>query len=72
MKTSKQVRRDLTRIAKQHLGIRTLNTQLSDNADFHTVAVWQIESALIAAFAAGARAWMPKKWPRKGSAELGI
>lgn len=40
-------------IAAKHLGIATLKTQNSDAKDFHQVAVWNIKSAIDAAFQAG-------------------
>jgi hypothetical protein len=46
---------DLTEIAREHLDIPTLDAQGSDSLDFHDLAVWQIRSALKAAFDAGAK-----------------
>ncbi len=43
----------LADIAKDKLGIATLETQRSDGLDFHEVAVWQLRAALEAAFEAG-------------------
>jgi hypothetical protein len=43
----------LLQIAKQHLFIETLDTQHSDQLDFHDVSVWGIKSALQAAYEAG-------------------
>ncbi len=43
----------LTEIAARHLHIATLEVRNSDGLDFHTVAVWELQSALEAAFAAG-------------------
>jgi len=43
----------LAAIAREHLLIPTLKTRRSDSLDFHEVAVWQVEAALKAAFAAG-------------------
>jgi hypothetical protein len=43
----------LAAIARKHLLIPTLKTRRSDSLDFHDVAVWQVEAALKAAFAAG-------------------
>ena len=43
----------LTRIAQQHLGIETLETQRSDRLDFHDTAVWSLKAALTAAYQAG-------------------
>lgn len=42
-------------IAGQHLNIETLETRKSDSLDFHDVAVWNIKSALEAAYEAGRR-----------------
>lgn len=50
MNRSRQI---LTSIAREHLGIATLETRRSDSLDFHDVAVWQVEAALKAAFDAG-------------------
>lgn len=43
----------LSRIAKQHLTIPTLATRKADALDFHTVSVWAVKDALLAAFEAG-------------------
>ncbi|MCC7408093.1 MAG: hypothetical protein IT442_08475 [Phycisphaeraceae bacterium] len=40
-------------IARDLLGIETLETRHSDRLDFHDLAVWQIRQALAAAFEAG-------------------
>ncbi len=40
-------------IAKQHLGLSTLETRRSDSLDFHDLAVWQLRAALEAAYRAG-------------------
>jgi hypothetical protein len=42
-------------IAEKYLDISTLKTQNSDSLDFHQLAVWQIEEALVEAFLAGKR-----------------
>lgn len=39
-------------IAKQHLGLSTLDTRRSDSLDFHDLAVWQLRAALEAAYRA--------------------
>ena len=49
----------LTGIARDHLGIPTLKSRMSDALDFHDVAVWQVQTALKAAFEAGAKAACP-------------
>ena len=46
----------LSEIAREHLGIPTLGTRNSGSLDFHDVAVWQIGTALKAAYDAGAKA----------------
>ena len=46
----------LARIARDELGIPNSRTRRSDALDFHTVAVWQVETALAAAYEAAARA----------------
>jgi hypothetical protein len=43
----------LSEIAREQLGIPTLDTRNSDSLDFHTVAVWQVQTALKAALKAG-------------------
>jgi len=50
---SKKLNQLMTQIAQQHLRLETLETRHSDSLDFHDLAVWQIESALRAAFEAG-------------------
>jgi len=57
----------LTSIAREHLGITTLETRHSDGLDFHDVAVWQVEAALKAAFDAGRNtASQPPHQPTEG------
>ena len=46
----------LTLIAKQHLGIETLETRNSDSLDFHDVGVVSLKEALYAAFVIGREA----------------
>ncbi|CAI8819371.1 DUF6900 domain-containing protein [Methylococcus capsulatus] len=46
----------LTEIAQQQLGIDTLETQNSDDLDFHDTAVWCLKAALEAAYQAGIEA----------------
>lgn len=50
METPKET---IARIAKAHLGIKTLEHQNSDSLDFHDLAVWQIEEALMEAYKIG-------------------
>ena len=43
----------IRQIARDVLGINSLETQNSDSFDFHDVSVWQIKSALENAFKVG-------------------
>ena len=43
----------LAEIARDVLGIETLETRKSDGLDFHDLAVWTIEKALKVAYEAG-------------------
>ena len=43
----------VTAIAKRHLRINTLKEQKSDRYDFHSVSVWELESALKEALRTG-------------------
>ena len=43
-------------LAKEHLGIDTLEAQNSDGLDFHEVAVWSIRDLIFAAYEAGKQA----------------
>jgi hypothetical protein len=52
MKAKKEAR-TIDQIAKDVLGIETLETRNSDSLDFHDLAVWKIREALAAAYAAG-------------------
>ena len=49
----------ITDIAREHFGIPTLTPRMTDALDFHTVAVWQLKTALTAAFMEGAKAACP-------------
>ncbi len=42
-----------TEIAREHLGIETLEIRRSDRLDFHDVSVWGLQRALSAAYQAG-------------------
>ena len=42
-----------TQIAREHLGIETLQTRNADGLDFHDLAVWSLKAALLAAYEAG-------------------
>jgi hypothetical protein len=44
---------EIALIAKEALGIETLETRRSDDLDFYDLSVWQIQEALKAAYAAG-------------------
>jgi len=41
------------RIAREELGLETLDARNSDQLDFHELAVWQIKKALLKAYEAG-------------------
>jgi hypothetical protein len=43
----------LEKVARETLGLETLEPRHSDRLDFHDLSVWQIQKALQAAFAAG-------------------
>ena len=47
------IRATLEAIAKRHLNLDTLDTRSCQDLDFSDQAVWSIEAALAAAFAAG-------------------
>jgi hypothetical protein len=51
----REAKRDaaLAEIARDVLGIETLETRKSDGLDFHHLAVWSIEKALKVAYEAG-------------------
>lgn len=40
-------------LARQHLGVETLEERRSDALDFHEVPVWDLRAALAAAYDAG-------------------
>ena len=43
----------IKKIAKDELGVETLDARFSDELDIHSLPVWQIQKALLAAYAAG-------------------
>jgi len=48
----------MAQIARDHLGIKTLDVRKSDSLDFYEVAVWNVKNALEAAWKAGvSEAW---------------
>jgi len=49
----------LSEIAREHLGIPTLEARQSDSLDFHDVSVWAVHGALTAAFNAGRQSASP-------------
>ena len=49
----------LEHIAQTLLGLETLDTRNSDRLDFHDLAVWNIKTALQAAFEAGQQETSP-------------
>jgi len=50
---SKEVQDKIKEIASKYLSLETLDVQNSDDKDFHELAVWDIERALMAAFEVG-------------------
>ena len=46
-------RTPIDEIAHRHLGLDTLEERGSDSLDFHELPVWDLRTALAAAFAAG-------------------
>lgn len=59
--STKQTNATIERIARETLGLETLETRKSDSLDFHDLAVWQIQKALQAAFAAGQQSITTKR-----------
>lgn len=53
-------------IAREKLGVSTLETRRSDALDFHDVAVWQLRAALEAAYQAGLAVAKDKIAPHQG------
>lgn len=51
--TNKTITNELEQIAKDELFIETLETQFSDDLDFHDVSVWGIKEALAKAYLLG-------------------
>ena len=51
----------LAQIAKERLGLETLETRKSDSLDFHDLAVWTLRAALQAAYQAGHAAALATK-----------
>ena len=43
----------IEKIAKEKLGLDTLETRRMDELDFHDMSVWQLKAALEAAYEAG-------------------
>jgi hypothetical protein len=43
----------IAEIAHRHLGLETLDERRSDSLDFHELPVWDLRTALAAAYAAG-------------------
>jgi hypothetical protein len=52
-KESTAIDQTIAVIARTHLGIEALESRNSDALDFHDVAVWNVNAALEAAYAAG-------------------
>lgn len=45
---------EIDSIAKKYLGIDTLRERMSDELDFHNIAVWDLKEALLEAYTLGA------------------
>lgn len=65
LKEEKGLNSKLENIAKKYLSVKTLKTQNSDSADFHDLAVWQIKSALKAAYKLGQSSQEPVEESKK-------
>jgi len=53
MAKRKDMQSTLERIAREELELTTLESRHSDEEDFHTLAVWEIQAILERAYAAG-------------------
>lgn len=53
MKKSSRAYEIIEKIAKDHLGLETIETRNQDSLDFKNLSVWQIAEALEEAFDAG-------------------
>ena len=51
----------INQIAREALGIETLETRRMDRLDFHEVAVWTVKDALERAYEAGRRSAPPTR-----------
>lgn len=51
----------INRIAREALGLETLETRRMDSLDFHDLAVWTIRDALERAYEAGRKAAPPTR-----------
>ena len=47
------MQQEIERIARDVLGVETLETRKSDGLDFHDLAVWKLREALADAYMAG-------------------
>lgn len=54
---------EIERIAKEYFRVETMDTRRSDGLDFYDVAIWNIKSALTAAYMAGACSTTVKDQP---------
>jgi hypothetical protein len=62
----------LSAIARDHLGIPTLETRRSDSLDFHDIAVWRVHDALQAAYMAGAKVASEQAKPLRAACRMVI
>jgi hypothetical protein len=51
--TQNQIDREVSALAKQHLGLETLESRRNGNLDYHELGVCNIKAALEAAYRAG-------------------
>jgi hypothetical protein len=58
------IRTIIEQIAREELEITTLQARNSDDEDFHTLAVWEIETVMERAYQAGQQVGHPKPYVR--------
>jgi len=56
MAKRESLQKTLERIAREELELTTLESRHNDDDDFHTLAVWEIQTILERAYAAGVAA----------------
>ncbi|MFU8829155.1 MAG: DUF6900 domain-containing protein [Phycisphaerales bacterium] len=53
----------ISRIAREALGLDTIDTRIADSLDFHDLAAWSIKDALERAYEAGRQSGPPPASP---------